>query len=349
MDIKKVLNQAKKDIELCSNQRDLQDIKVAYLGKKGKITELLKSLKDLSLEEKKNTGAKLNLLRIEVDNLIRNKSDKLKIQEINTKLQNEAIDISFPPPNSINSKVHPISKTFDEVINIFGSMGYSVAEGPDIETDYFNFSALNIPENHPAREMQDTFYINDKDKNDKPYVLRTHTSPVQIRTLLDQKPPVKIIAPGRTYRCDSDSTHSPMFHQVEGLLINENANMGDLKGTLIEFCKQFFNVQNLKVRFRPSYFPFTEPSAEMDIAYEIVNNKIKLGQGERWLEILGCGMVNPIVLKNCNVDTNIFQGFAFGVGLDRITMLKYGLTDIRSFFSGNLSWIANNGFTIGDY
>ena len=349
MDIKKVLNQAKKDIELCSNQRDLQDIKVAYLGKKGKITELLKSLKDLSLEEKKNTGAKLNLLRIEVDNLIRNKSDKLKIQEINTKLQNEAIDISFPPPNSINSKVHPISKTFDEVINIFGSMGYSVAEGPDIETDYFNFSALNVPENHPAREMQDTFYINDKDKNDKPYVLRTHTSPVQIRTLLDQKPPVKIIAPGRTYRCDSDSTHSPMFHQVEGLLINENANMGDLKGTLIEFCKQFFNVQNLKVRFRPSYFPFTEPSAEMDIAYEIVNNKIQLGQGERWLEILGCGMVNPIVLKNCNVDTNIFQGFAFGVGLDRITMLKYGLTDIRSFFSGNLSWIANNGFTIGDY
>ena len=349
MDIKKVLNQAKKDIELCSNQRDLQDIKVAYLGKKGKITELLKSLKDLSLEEKKNTGAKLNLLRIEVDNLIRNKSDKLKIQEINTKLQNEAIDISFPPPNSINSKVHPISKTFDEVINIFGSMGYSVAEGPDIETDYFNFSALNIPENHPAREMQDTFYINDKDKNHKPYVLRTHTSPVQIRTLLDQKPPVKIIAPGRTYRCDSDSTHSPMFHQGEGLLINENANMGDLKGTLIEFCKQFFNVQNLKVRFRPSYFPFTEPSAEMDIAYEIVNNKIQLGQGERWLEILGCGMVNPIVLKNCNVDTNIFQGFAFGVGLDRITMLKYGLTDIRSFFSGNLSWIANNGFTIGDY
>ena len=349
MDIKKVLNQAKKDIELCSNQRDLQDVKVAYLGKKGKITELLKSLKDLSLEEKKNTGAKLNLLRIEVDNLIRNKSDKLKIQEINIKLQNEAIDISFPPPNSINSKVHPISKTFDEVINIFGSMGYSVAEGPDIETDYFNFSALNIPENHPAREMQDTFYINDKDKNHKPYVLRTHTSPVQIRTLLDQKPPVKIIAPGRTYRCDSDSTHSPMFHQVEGLLINENVNMGDLKGTLIEFCKQFFNVQNLKVRFRPSYFPFTEPSAEMDIAYEIVNNKIQLGQGERWLEILGCGMVNPIVLKNCNVDTNIFQGFAFGVGLDRITMLKYGLTDIRSFFSGNLSWIANNGFTIGDY
>jgi len=349
MDIKKVLNEVTKEIELSSGQQELQNIKVAYLGKKGKITELLKGLKDLSLEEKKSLGSKLNLLRIEVDNLFKNKFNDLKVEEINSKLKNEYLDISFPPPKYIAAKLHPISKTFDEVITIFGSMGYSVAEGPDIETDFFNFSALNIPENHPAREMQDTFYIDDKDKEGKPYVLRTHTSPVQIRTLLNQKPPVKIIAPGRTYRCDSDSTHSPMFHQVEGLFINENANMGDLKGTLIEFCKQFFNVQNLKVRFRPSYFPFTEPSAEMDIAYEIVNNKIQLGQGDRWLEILGCGMVNPIVLENCNVDTNIYQGFAFGVGLDRITMLKHGLTDIRSFFSGNLNWIANNGFTIGDF
>ena len=349
MDIKKVLQEATKEIEQSSGQQELQNVKVAYLGKKGKITELLKSLKDLSLKEKKSLGSKLNLLRAEVENLIKNKLNDLKVEEINSKLKNEYLDISFPPPNSIASKVHPISKTFDEVISIFGSMGYSVAEGPDIETDFYNFSALNIPENHPAREMQDTFYIDDMDKDGKPYVLRTHTSPVQIRTLLNQKPPVKIIAPGRTYRCDSDSTHSPMFHQVEGLFINENANMGDLKGTLIEFCKQFFNVQNLEVRFRPSYFPFTEPSAEMDIAYEIVNNKIQLGQGDRWLEILGCGMVNPIVLENCNVDTNIFQGFAFGVGLDRITMLKYGLTDIRSFFSGNLNWIASNGFTIGDF
>ena len=349
MDIKKVLNEVTKEIEQSSSQQELLNIKVAHLGKKGKITELLKSLKDLSLEEKKSLGSKLNLLRAEVENLIKNKLNDLKVEEINSKLKNEYLDISFPPPNSIASKVHPISKTFDEVISIFGSMGYSVAEGPDIETDFYNFSALNIPENHPAREMQDTFYIDDMDKDGKPYVLRTHTSPVQIRTLLNQKPPVKIIAPGRTYRCDSDSTHSPMFHQVEGLFINENANMGDLKGTLIEFCKQFFNVQNLEVRFRPSYFPFTEPSAEMDIAYEIVNNKIEFGQGNRWLEILGCGMVNPIVLENCNVDTNIYQGFAFGVGLDRITMLKHGLTDIRSFFSGNLNWIANNGFTIGDF
>ena len=221
MDIKKVLNEVTKEIEQSSSQQELQNVKVAYLGKKGKITELLKSLKDLSLEEKKSSGSKLNLLRIEVDNLIKNKFNDLKIEEINSKLKNEYLDISFPPPNSIASKAHPISKTFDEVITIFGSMGYSVAEGPDIETDFFNFSALNIPENHPAREMQDTFYIDDKDKEGKPYVLRTHTSPVQIRTLLNQKPPVKIIAPGRTYRCDSDSTHSPMFHQVEGLFINE--------------------------------------------------------------------------------------------------------------------------------
>ena len=221
MDIKKVLNEVTKEIEQSSSQQELQNVKVAYLGKKGKITELLKSLKDLSLEEKKSSGSKLNLLRIEVDNLIKNKFNDLKIEEINSKLKNEYLDISFPPPNSIASKAHPISKTFDEVINIFGSMGYSVAEGPDIETDFFNFSALNIPENHPAREMQDTFYIDDKDKEGKPYVLRTHTSPVQIRTLLNQKPPVKIIAPGRTYRCDSDSTHSPMFHQVEGLFVNE--------------------------------------------------------------------------------------------------------------------------------
>ena len=228
-------------------------------------------------------------------------------------------------------------------------MGYSVAEGPDIETDFYNFSALNIPEDHPAREMQDTFYIEDQDEENKPYVLRTHTSPVQIRTMLSQEPPIKIIAPGRTYRCDSDATHSPMFHQVEGLFISENANMSDLKGTLIEFCKQFFEVQDLKVRFRPSYFPFTEPSAEMDIAYHVKNNTLHIGEGDKWLEILGCGMVNPVVLENCKIDNSIYQGFAFGMGLDRITMLKHGLTDIRSFFNANLYWINQNGFGLGDY
>ena len=349
MDNQKVLQDVTKEIELASSQEELQIVKVTYLGKKGRITELLKSLKDLSLDEKKSKGAEINLLREKVQALFEVKLKDLKILDINSKLNTEFLDITFPPPEVSAAKVHPISKTFDDVVSIFGSMGYTIAEGPDIETDFFNFSALNIPEDHPAREMQDTFYISDRDEKGKPLVLRTHTSPVQIRTMLNQKPPIKIIAPGRTYRCDSDSTHSPMFHQVEGLFINENANMGDLKGTLIEFCKQFFEVQDLKVRFRPSYFPFTEPSAEMDIAYEIIDNKLQIGKGDKWLEILGCGMVNPVVLENCKLDTSKFQGFAFGMGLDRITMLKYGLTDIRSFFNGNLNWLAKHGFSLGEY
>ena len=349
MDVKKVLEAALKDLQSATTQQDLYEVRVSYLGKKGKITDLLKSLKDLSLEEKKSVGAELNSARESLEAFYQERISKIKEEEINQKLINESIDITFPPPSSTIAKAHPISKTFDEVISIFGSMGYAVAEGPDIETDFFNFSALNIPEDHPAREMQDTFYINSFDEKNNPYVLRTHTSPVQIRTMLNTQPPIKIIAPGRTYRCDSDTTHSPMFHQVEGLFINEFATMADLKGTLIEFCKQFFNIQELKVRFRPSYFPFTEPSAEMDIAYEIINDRLSIGSGNKWLEILGCGMVNPVVLENCKIDSTKFQGFAFGMGLDRITMLKHGLTDIRSFFNGNLSWISKNGFGLGDF
>ena len=349
MDIQQVLKEAKKAIESCDSQQQLQDVKVAYLGKKGKVTGLLKLLKDFTLEEKKSKGAEINSIKVELEELIEKEQSILKTKDINDKLSNEFIDISFPPSSQTEAKVHPISKTFDEVISIFASMGYTVAEGPDIESDFYNFTALNIPEDHPAREMQDTFYIEDKDDNDLPMVLRTHTSPVQIRTMINQKPPIKIIAPGRTYRCDSDSTHSPMFHQVEGLFINESANMSDLKGTLIEFCEKFFEVQNLKVRFRPSYFPFTEPSAEMDIAYSIINNELRIGEGDKWLEILGCGMVNPVVLENCKIDSSNFQGFAFGVGLDRITMLKHGLKDIRAFFSGSINWTSKNGFGLGDY
>ena len=349
MDVKKVLETAIKDLQSATTQQELYEVRVSYLGKKGKITELLKSLKDLSLEEKKSFGAELNLVRESIEDLYQEKIIKIKSDDINHKLINESIDVTFPPPSSTIAKVHPISQTFDEVISIFGSMGYEVAEGPDIETDFYNFSSLNIPEDHPAREMQDTFYVNGFDEENNPYVLRTHTSPVQIRTMLNAKPPIKIIAPGRTYRCDSDATHSPMFHQVEGLFINQLATMADLKGTLIEFCKKFFNVHELKVRFRPSYFPFTEPSAEMDIAYEIINERLTIGSGNKWLEILGCGMVNPVVLENCKIDSNKYQGFAFGMGLDRITMLKYGLTDIRSFFNGNLNWISKNGFGLGDF
>jgi len=349
MDVKKVLEAAIKDLQSAITEHDLYEVRVSYLGKKGKITELLKSLKDLSLEDKKSFGAELNSARESVEVFYQERISKIRGDEINQKLINESIDITFPPQNAIIAKAHPISKTFNEVISIFGSMGYEVAEGPDIETDFYNFSALNIPEDHPAREMQDTFYVNSLDEKNNPYVLRTHTSPVQIRTMLNSKPPIKIIAPGRTYRCDSDTTHSPMFHQVEGLFINESATMADLKGTLVEFCRKFFNVQELKVRFRPSYFPFTEPSAEMDIAYEIINDRLSIGTGNKWLEILGCGMVNPAVLENCKIDSNKFQGFAFGMGLDRITMLKHGLTDIRSFFNGNLNWIYKNGFGLGDF
>ena len=349
MDVSIVLKEALSELEKAISEDSVQAIRVKYLGKKGLITDLLKSLKDLSVEEKKAFGASVNLAKDKLLKKINTQSLEINKKSINEKLSKESIDITFPPPISQVGKLHPISKTYKEVIEIFGNMGFSVAEGPDIETDFNNFTALNIPEDHPAREMQDTFYLNEKDELDRPFVLRTHTSPVQIRTMMETKPPIKIIAPGRTYRCDSDSTHSPMFHQVEGLLINEDANMGHLKGNLINFCKDFFHINDLKVRFRPSYFPFTEPSAEMDIAYSIIDNKIKLGEGDKWLEILGCGMVNPKVIENCKIDSSKFQGYAFGLGLDRITMLKHGLTDIRSFFNGNNNWIKENGFSLGRF
>ncbi len=346
MDVSKVLKESLDELNSCDNEDSIQTVRVKFLGKKGIITDLLKSLKNLSDDEKKKFGPSINIAKEELLNKIYNKSLDINKKRIDAKLSQESIDVTFPPPASNLGKLHPISKTFNVVIEIFGDMGFSVAEGPDIETDFNNFTALNIPEDHPAREMQDTFYLDQKDDHNKPFVLRTHTSPVQIRTMMESKPPIKIIAPGRTYRCDSDSTHSPMFHQVEGLLINEDANMGHLKGNLINFCKDFFQINDLKVRFRPSYFPFTEPSAEMDIAYSIVDSQIKLGEGDKWLEILGCGMVNPKVLENCKIDSSKFQGYAFGLGLDRITMLKHGLTDIRSFFNGNNNWLKENGFSL---
>ena len=339
----------KKRIESCKNLQEVEGIRLEYLGKKGLIPSEMKLLGKLSIDGRKLKGQELNKLKSVIENAIDNQKTFIENAEIEKKLQNENIDVTLPQLETSNGKIHPISQTIFSIIEIFGNLNYSVEAGPDIESDFNNFSALNIPPHHPAREMQDTFYIKDQDEENKPYVLRTHTSPVQIRTMLSQEPPIKIIAPGRTYRCDSDSTHSPMFHQVEGLFISKNANMSDLKGTLIEFCKQFFEVQDLKVRFRPSYFPFTEPSAEMDIAYHVKNNTLHIGEGDKWLEILGCGMVNPVVIENCQIDNLIYQGFAFGMGLDRITMLKHGLTDIRSFFNANLNWINQNGFGLGDY
>ena len=324
---------------------DLEKIRLYYLGKKGVIPEALKGLASLSIEEKKLKGQELNSIKKFVEQSLREQRINIENIEISKNINQENIDFTLPPNISLKGTIHPISQTIFNVIEIFGNLNYSVETGPDIETDFNNFTALNIPEHHPAREMQDTFYIEHTDKNN---VLRTHTSPVQVRTMLKTKPPIKIIVPGRTYRSDSDATHAPMFHQVEGLVVDKSSTMVDLKSTLVTFLEEFFEVKNLQYRFRPSYFPFTEPSAEMDVAYTKVNNKIKIGEGNDWLEILGCGMVNPIVLDNCKIDSKIYQGFAFGMGIERLSMLKYGITDLRSFFDLNYRWLEHYGFSVLD-
>ena len=325
------------ELKLISSIDSLEALRIKYLGKKGLVSLEMKSLSSLSIDEKKIKGQELNTFKSFFEKEIQNKRSEIETSSINEKLRKENIDATLPPRNFETGKIHPISQTTYKIIEIFGNMGFSVKSGPDIETDFNNFTALNIPDHHPAREMQDTFYLDKK-------VLRTHTSPVQVRTMLESKPPIRIIVPGRTYRSDSDSTHTPMFHQVEGLLIDEKSTMSHLKGCLIDFLKEFFEISDLKYRFRPSYFPFTEPSAEMDIAYTKTNNVLKFGEGDEWLEILGCGMVNPIVLENCKIDSKKFQGFAFGMGIERLSMLKYGITDIRSFYESDFRWIQHYGF-----
>ena len=343
MDFSKTEKETIDQINSIKDLNNLEKVRLLYLGKKGLISQEMKKLSALPIEEKKKIGKDLNELKSLIQEKIESKKIEIQNINLNKKIIEEKIDLSLPPRNYSNGKIHPISQTIDRVINIFSEMGFGLAEGPDIESDFNNFTALNIPPNHPAREMQDTFYITDKEDNEK-LVLRTHTSPVQIRTMMKKNPPLKIIVPGRTYRCDSDATHAPMFHQVEGLLIDKNSSMAHLKGCLIDFLKDFFEIDELKYRFRPSYFPFTEPSAEMDIAFHKENNVLKLGQGDDWLEILGCGMINPRVLDNCGIDNKKFQGFAFGVGIERISMLKYGISDLRSFFETDLRWIKHYGF-----
>ena len=325
------------ELKLISSIDSLEALRIKYLGKKGLVSLEMKSLSSLSIDEKKIKGQELNSFKSFFEKEIQNKRSEIETSSINEKLRKENIDATLPPRNFETGRLHPISQTTYKIIEIFGNMGFSVKSGPDIETDFNNFTALNIPDHHPAREMQDTFYLDKK-------VLRTHTSPVQVRTMLKTKPPIRIIVPGRTYRSDSDSTHTPMFHQVEGLLIDEKSTMSHLKGCLIDFLKEFFEISDLKYRFRPSYFPFTEPSAEMDIAYTKTNNVLKFGEGDEWLEILGCGMVNPIVLENCKIDSKKFQGFAFGMGIERLSMLKYGITDIRSFYESDFRWIQHYAF-----
>ena len=326
------------------NKESLELLRVEILGKKGSISVLFQELATIDKEKKKEFASSLNVLKSKVLEKIDKYNLKFEEEELKKKLESQTVDITLPVPKIVQGKVHPVSQVIDELTCIFSELGFSVAEGPDIENEYNNFTALNTPPNHPARDMHDTFYLDET----KELLLRTHTSPVQIRTMLSEKPPYKIIAPGRTYRCDSDQTHTPMFHQLEGLYVDTNVTMADLRGSLDYFLKKFFEVDKIKMRFRPSHFPFTEPSAEVDIGYEIKDGKITIGEGDRWLEILGCGMVHPNVLMNAKVDPKKYQGYAFGVGIDRLAMLKYGINDLRSFFESDVRWLEHFGFNSND-
>ena len=327
------------------------EARVALLGKKGRITELMKGMGVLPAEQKIEMGKRLNVLKSEVEEALNVRWAELAEKELNEKLARETVDVTLPVRPENQGRIHPVSKIYEEVVAIFGEMGFEVAEGPDIEDQFHNFNALNMPANHPARQMQDTFYIPNKNSDDfdDSYVVRTHTSPVQIRTMERQRPPIRIVAPGRTYRSDYDATHTPMFHQVEGLVIDKNITMAHLKGCLYDFVKAFFELDDIPVRYRPSYFPFTEPSAEMDIGCLKTKDELKIGAGTDWLEILGCGMVHPNVLRAGGIDPEEYQGFAFGVGIDRLAMLKYGIPDLRTFFESDVRWLKHYGFTPLDF
>ncbi len=339
-------NNLLQQIATAADIKSLEDVRVSALGKKGLITEQMKSLGALPLEEKISAGKILNVLKTNIEKAIDNKKSELEKKELDKKLITERIDVTLPIRPETQGRIHPVSKIYEEVVAIFGQMGFDVAEGPDIEDQFHNFNALNMPANHPARQMQDTFYISNPDSADfdDSYVVRTHTSGIQIRTMEAKKPPIRIIAPGRTYRSDFDATHTPMFHQVEGLVVDKTTTMAHLKGCLYDFVKAFFEVDDIKVRYRPSYFPFTEPSAEMDIGCRKGKEELKIGEGDDWLEILGCGMVHPNVLRAGGIDPDEYQGFAFGLGIDRLAMLKYGIPDLRTFFESDLRWLKHYGF-----
>jgi len=320
------------------NEQQLDEIRVKFLGKKGLVTELFSQLKNVTNEEKKSFGASINNVRDEITKKIDAKKEFFAEIELNKKLSSEKIDITEPTRKSTQGLAHPISKVIKEIREIFSGLDFEFASGPEIETDFYNFTALNMPQNHPARQMQDTFYLPNN------HLLRTHTSNVQIRKMLEQKPPLRVVALGRVFRRDSDQTHTPMFHQIEGFVVDETTNMAHLKWVLEEFLRQFFEVKNIELRFRPSFFPFTEPSAEVDIGYKINQGRIQIGSNEKFMEILGCGMIHENVLKNCEIDSKKFQGSAFGMGIERLAMLKYGITDLRMFFENDLRFLQNYGF-----
>jgi len=329
-------------IEGALDLQALDAVRVEALGKKGEVSKMMQGLGKMSIEEKKVMGPALNGLKNEIAALVEIRKAALETEALNAALASETMDMSLPVSRP-QGTLHPVSQVMEEMAVIFSDMGFSVAEGPDIEDDFHNFTALNFPLGHPARDMHDTFFMT-PDENGNQKVLRTHTSPVQIRTMISQKPPIRIIAPGRTYRCDSDQTHTPMFHQVEGLVIDKETHMGHLKGCLMDFVSAFFET-DVDVQFRPHHFPFTEPSAEMDVRYERIGDEIRIGQGDKWMEILGCGMVHPNVLRSCGLDPDEYQGFAFGMGVDRLAMLKYGMPDLRDMFAGDTRWLAHYGFS----
>ncbi len=332
-----------KDVAAAADLPALEAVRIAALGKKGRVSELMQRLPSLPAEQRREFGQAVNQLKDKVSAALEARKTSLEAQAIEARLAAERADITLPvrPGPVAEGRIHPISQVFDECVEIFADMGFAIAEGPDIETDDLNFTKLNIPPEHPARQEHDTFYFQPKADGSR-LLLRTHTSPVQIRTMVAQPPPIRIVAPGRVYRCDSDQTHTPMFHQIEGLAIDETTHFGHLKWVLEEFCKAFFEVDEVKMRFRASHFPFTEPSAEVDIGAEAI------GKPGQWLEILGCGMVHPNVLANCGLDPEKYQGFAFGMGLDRLAMLKYGIPDLRAFFSADVRWLRHYGFSCLD-
>ncbi len=342
-DLQKLKDDTMSAVAAAGDMAALEALRVAALGKKGAITGRMKTLGDLDPEARKAAGQALKHIKNAIAEAIETRKAALTEAELEARLAGERVDLTLPPRPGASGHIHPISQTLEELVAIFGEMGFTVAEGPDIEDDFHNFTALNIPPEHPARQEHDTFYLPALDDGSR-MVLRTHTSPVQIRTMVETEPPIRIIVPGRTFRADSDATHSPMFHQVEGLVIDEATHMGHLKGTLIEFCRAFFGIDDLPVRFRPSYFPFTEPSAEVDIGCTREGGQLKIGHGGDWLEILGCGMVHPKVLENCGIDPARYQGFAFGMGIERIAMLKYGMPDLRPFYDCDLRWLRHYGF-----
>jgi len=349
-DIAQLEQQIGAELAAANDETALEAVRVAALGRNGSITALLKTLGTLPPEERKTKGPEINGLKDRVNAALAARRDSFKSAALTARLNSESVDVTLPvreAPFEIG-RVHPITQVTDELTAIFADMGFAIAEGPDIETDDYNFTRLNFPPDHPARDMHDTFFFNPKPDGSR-LLLRTHTSPVQVRTMLAQKPPIRVIIPGRTYRCDSDQTHTPMFHQVEGLVIDKGSHLGHLKWILEEFFKAFFEVDKVGMRFRPSFFPFTEPSLEVDIQCRRDKGEVRFGEGNDWMEILGCGMVHPNVLKNCGLDPDEYQGFAWGLGIDRIAMLKYGMPDLRAFFEADVRWLSHYGFRPLDF